>query len=45
MAGELAHLEGEYKVTESGKITSGRYIQLWMRDPTGWRIHREMWWR
>jgi uncharacterized protein (TIGR02246 family) len=45
MAGELAHLEGEYKVTDSGKITSGRYIQLWMRDPTGWHIHREMWWR
>jgi ketosteroid isomerase-like protein len=45
MAGELAHLEGEYKVTESGKITSGRFIQLWMRDPEGWRIHREMWWR
>lgn len=45
MTGELAHLEGEYKVTDSGKVTSGRYIQLWMRDPTGWRIHREMWWR
>jgi len=45
MAGELAHLEGEYKVADSGKITSGRYIQLWMRDPDGWRIHREMWWR
>jgi ketosteroid isomerase-like protein len=45
MAGELAHLEGEYKVADSGKVTSGRYIQLWMRDPDGWRIHREMWWR
>jgi ketosteroid isomerase-like protein len=45
MAAELAHLEGEYKVTESGKITNGRFIQLWMRDPEGWRIHREMWWR
>jgi ketosteroid isomerase-like protein len=45
MAGELAHLEGEYKVADSGKITSGRYIQLWMRDPDGWHVHREMWWR
>jgi len=45
LAGELAHLEGEYSVTDSGKITSGRYIQLWMRDSSGWRIHREMWWR
>jgi ketosteroid isomerase-like protein len=45
MAGDLAHLEGEYKVADSGKITNGRYIQLWMRDADGWRIHREMWWR
>lgn len=45
VAGELAHLEGEYKVADSGKITNGRYIQLWMRDADGWRIHREMWWR
>jgi ketosteroid isomerase-like protein len=45
LAGELAHLEGEYKVSDSGNITNGRYIQLWMRDADGWRIHREMWWR
>jgi ketosteroid isomerase-like protein len=45
LAGELAHLEGDYKVSDSGKITEGRYIQLWMRDANGWRIHREMWWR
>ena len=45
VAGELAHLEGDYKVTDSGKITNGRFIQLWMRDPGGWHIHREMWWR
>lgn len=45
VAGELAHLEGDYKVADSGKITNGRYIQLWMRDDRGWRIHREMWWR
>jgi hypothetical protein len=32
-------------VTDSGKITNGRFIQLWMRDRDGWRIHREMWWR
>ena len=30
---------------DSGKITQGRYIELWMRDADGWRIHREMWWR
>jgi hypothetical protein len=45
VVGELAHLEGDYKVADSGKITQGRYIQLWMRDASGWRIHREMWWR
>jgi len=45
VVGELAHLEGDYKVTDSGKITQGRYIQLWMRDADGWRVHREMWWR
>ena len=45
IVGELAHLEGDYKVADSGKITNGRYIQLWMRDANGWRIHREMWWR
>ena len=45
LVGEMAHLEGDYKVVDSGKITEGRYIQLWMRDASGWRIHREMWWR
>jgi ketosteroid isomerase-like protein len=45
MAGEIAHLEGDYKVADSGRITEGRYIQLWMRDAGDWRIHREMWWR
>ena len=45
MAGDLAHLEGEYQVAEAGKETRGRYIQLWMRDGNAWRIHREMWWR
>ena len=45
VAGDMAHLEGDYKVTDSGGLTEGRYIQLWMRDADGWRIHREMWWR
>lgn len=45
IVGEMAHLEGDYKVTDSGRITDGRYIQLWMRDGNDWRIHREMWWR
>ncbi len=45
VTGELAHLEGDYKVSDSGKITTGRYIQLWMRDADGWSVHREMWWR
>jgi ketosteroid isomerase-like protein len=45
VVGEMAHLEGDYKVTDSGRITDGRYIQMWMRDANGWRIHREMWWR
>ena len=45
MAGDLAHLEGTYEVSERGKATKGRYVQLWMREGNGWRIHREMWWR
>jgi len=45
MAGELAHLEGEYKVEERGTTTEGHYMQLWMREGNAWRIHREMWWR
>jgi ketosteroid isomerase-like protein len=45
MAGDLAHLEGEYEVSEPAGSTRGRYVQLWMRDNNAWRIHREMWWR
>ena len=45
VAGELAHLEGEYKVSDKGTETEGRYVQLWMRDENAWRIHREMWLR
>lgn len=45
LAGELAHLEGEYKVADAGTVTEGRYSQLWIRDGKGWRIQRELWWR
>jgi ketosteroid isomerase-like protein len=45
MAGDLAHLEGEYEVTDKGKVTKGHYVQLWMQDGDAWRIHREMWWQ
>jgi ketosteroid isomerase-like protein len=45
MAGDLAHLEGEYEVADAGKITKGHYVQLWMQDGNAWRIHREMWWQ
>ena len=45
LAGELAHLEGEYKVADAGTVTEGRYSQLWLRDGNGWRIQRELWWR
>jgi uncharacterized protein (TIGR02246 family) len=43
MAGELAHLEGEYEVDAKGELTVGQYVQLWMHDGNAWRIHREMW--
>lgn len=43
MAGELAHLEGEYEVADKGELTIGHYVQLWMNDGSAWRIHREMW--
>jgi hypothetical protein len=45
LSGELAHLEGEYSVSDKGTKTAGRYVQLWMRDGNAWRIHREMWLR
>ena len=45
LAGDLAHLEGEYEVADKGKITKGHYVQLWMQDGDAWRIHREMWWQ
>jgi ketosteroid isomerase-like protein len=45
VGGELAHLEGEYKVTDAGAVTEGRYVQLWLRDGKGWHIQREMWWK
>jgi uncharacterized protein (TIGR02246 family) len=45
VAGDLAHLEGQYSVLDKGAATNGRYVQLWMRDGNDWRIHREMWWR
>ena len=42
MAGDLAHLEGEYEVADKGTVTKGRYVQLWMQEGNAWRIHREM---
>jgi len=45
LAGEMAHLEGEYQVTDRGKVTTGHYVQLWMQDGDDWRIHREVWWQ
>ena len=45
VAGDLAHLEGEYEVTDKGKVSKGHYVQLWMQDGDAWRIHREMWWQ
>ena len=45
LAGDLAHLEGEYEVADKGKVTKGHYVQLWMQDNDAWRIHREVWWQ
>ena len=45
LSGQLAHLEGEYKVSDKGTTTEGRYVQLWMREGNIWHIHREMWLR
>jgi ketosteroid isomerase-like protein len=45
LSGDLAHLEGDYEVTEKGQVTRGHYVQLWMQDADAWRIHREMWWK
>ena len=43
--GDLIHLEGEYDVSEKGKVTTGHYVQLWMQEANEWRIHHEMWWQ
>lgn len=45
LSGDIAHLEGQYEVSDKGKVTNGRYVQLWMQDGDAWRIHREMWWQ
>jgi ketosteroid isomerase-like protein len=45
LAGDLAHLEGEYEVSEGRQTTKGHYVQLWMQSDNAWRIHREMWWQ
>ena len=45
LAGDLAHLEGEYEVMDRGKVTKGHYVQLWMQDGDAWRVHREIWWQ
>jgi ketosteroid isomerase-like protein len=45
LAGDLAHLEGEYEVADRGQMTKGHYVQLWMQDGDAWRIHREVWWQ
>lgn len=45
LAGDLAHLEGQYEVADKGKVTKGHYVQLWMQDGDAWRIHREVWWQ
>jgi ketosteroid isomerase-like protein len=45
MSGDLAHLEGEYDVSDKGQVTKGHYVQLWKQDGNAWRIHREMWWQ
>jgi ketosteroid isomerase-like protein len=45
LAGDMAHLEGEYEVTDKGNVTKGHYVQLWMQDGDAWRIHREVWWQ
>jgi uncharacterized protein (TIGR02246 family) len=45
LAGDLAHLEGEYEVADGSNVTRGHYVQLWIQDGKSWRIHREMWWQ
>ena len=45
LSGDLAHLEGEYKVSDRSATTEGHYVQLWMRDGNAWRVHRELWLR
>jgi ketosteroid isomerase-like protein len=45
MSGDLAHLEGEYKVSDRSAVTEGHYVQLWMREGNEWRVHREIWLR
>jgi len=45
LAGDMAHLEGQYEVADKGKVTKGHYVQLWMQDGDAWRIHREVWWQ
>ncbi|HLF10979.1 MAG TPA: DUF4440 domain-containing protein [Gammaproteobacteria bacterium] len=47
VAGDLAHIEGAYRVTDTAtagaQLGGGEYLQLWVREGNDWRIHREMW--
>ncbi len=36
---------GRYKMigSDGGEIDSGKYIVIWKRDATGWKIYRDIW--
>jgi uncharacterized protein (TIGR02246 family) len=43
--GDSAHEVGEYEVRDqAGKVLDrGKYIVIWKREGTSWRLHRDIW--
>ena len=43
--GNSAHEVGEYEVSDQGgkMLDRGKYVVIWKRDGTRWKLHRDIW--
>jgi uncharacterized protein (TIGR02246 family) len=43
-AGDLAYEDGVVRiVTSTGGVAVARYVVVWKRTPSGWKLHRDIW--
>jgi uncharacterized protein (TIGR02246 family) len=43
-AGDLAYEDGVVRiVTSTGAVAVARYVVVWKRTPSGWKLHRDIW--